>query len=64
MGILLNVDRAIYEVDRKTRTYRYHSRNLEWKELSPEQNQKNKKSLKGYRRIFPDGRTKVFHYKW
>jgi hypothetical protein len=59
----LTVDRAIYLVDRSTRTYRYGRRNPAWAELDAEDNRRHKSSLDGYVRIFPDGRRKVFAYR-
>jgi hypothetical protein len=63
MNKILKIDRALYEVDDKTRTYKYYARNPDWKKLSKEKCEKNKKSINGYTRIFPDGRRKVFRYK-
>lgn len=59
----LAVDRAIYLVDRATRTYRYARRNLDWAELDPAANERHKRSLVGYERIFPGGRRKTFAYR-
>lgn len=59
----LKVDRAVYLVDEASRTYRYLGRNHEWRGLDPEENERNKRHLDGYTRIFPDGRTKVFRYR-
>ncbi|NWG09161.1 MAG: hypothetical protein HXX80_02425 [Nitrososphaerales archaeon] len=63
MTKILKIDRALYEVDDKTKTYQYYGRNPEWENLSKEENQRNKKHIDGYTRIFPDGRKKVFRYK-
>ena len=63
MTKILKIDRALYEIDDKTKTYRYYGRNSEWKNINKEENQRNKKHIDGYTRIFPDGRTKVFRYK-
>ena len=63
MTKILKIDRALYEVDDKTKTYRYYGRNSEWENLGKEENQRNKKHIDGYTRIFPDGRKKVFRYK-
>ncbi len=63
MSKILKIDRALYEVDDKTKTYHYYGRNPKWQELNPAENEKNKKLIDGYTRIFPDGRQKVFHYK-
>jgi len=63
MSRVLKIDRALYEVNDETRTYKYYGRNPNWKNLSEEENKKNKKHIDGYTRIFPDGRKKVFKYK-
>lgn len=59
----LYVDRAVYLVDEATRTYRYLRRNPGWKALGPAENERNKRHLDGYTRIFPDGRGKVFTFR-
>jgi hypothetical protein len=59
----LEIDRAVYLVDEITRTYRYLRRNSEWRHLDPEANERNKRHLVGYTRIFPDGRRKTFTYR-
>jgi hypothetical protein len=56
----LRIDRAIYLVDDKTRTYRYLRRNLEWGSLPLEENEVNKKSIDGYKRAFRSGHTKTY----
>jgi hypothetical protein len=58
----LAIDRAIYLVDDKTRTYRFLKRNLEWQKLDPDQLEENKNQIDGYTRVFRDGSTKVFRY--
>lgn len=63
MGIILKIDRALYEVDDTTKTYKFHGRNPDWKRLSEEENSENKRNISGYTRIFSDGRTKVFRYE-
>jgi hypothetical protein len=63
MTKILKIDRALYEVDEKNKTYKYYGRNPNWKQLDPAENEENKKSIDGYTRIFPDGSQKVFHYK-
>jgi hypothetical protein len=63
MSKVLKIDRALYEVNDETRTYKYYDRNPNWKNLSEEENKENKKHIDGYTRIFPDGRKKVFKYK-
>mgnify|MGYP000876431481 CR=1 FL=1 len=62
-NIILKIDRALYEVDRKTKTYRYFDRNADWQKLSTRENERNKISIDGYTRIFPDGRRRKFIYK-
>jgi hypothetical protein len=59
----LPIDRAIYAVDRASRSYRYARRNPDWAQLDPADNERNKRSIVGYTRIFPDGRTRVFAYR-
>jgi hypothetical protein len=62
MGVLLKIDRALYEVDDSSRTYRYSGRNGDWRKLDPRENSRNKKRIDGYTRIFADGKRKVFAY--
>lgn len=45
------IDKAIYEVDEKNKTYRFLKRNLDWKNLSSQKNAQNKLLIKGYKRI-------------
>lgn len=59
----LEVDRAVYLVDDATATYRYLRRNPGWRDLDPVVNERNKRHLDGYTRLFPDGRRKVFRYR-
>lgn len=59
----LQVDRAVYAVDEEQRVYRYLRRNPGWRELDPRENERNKRHLHGFTRIFPHGRTKVFRYR-
>jgi len=63
MTKILKIDRALYEVDDETKTYKYYGRNLEWKKLNKEDNRRNKKLIDGYTRIFSGGKKKVFRYK-
>ena len=56
------IDRALFEVDDKTMTYRFFARNPDWKNLSEEENEQNKRHINGYTRIFRDGMTKKFRY--
>jgi hypothetical protein len=60
---ILRIDRAFYEADDKTRTYRYYGRNPDWQNLSREDNVRNKKHIDGYTRVFPDGRKKIYRFK-
>ncbi|MGH2655530.1 MAG: hypothetical protein ACRDIZ_02325 [Actinomycetota bacterium] len=59
----LKVDRAVYLVEEATKTYRYPRRNPEWMLLDPRENERNKRHLEWYTRVFPDGRRKVFRYR-
>ncbi len=34
-------------------------RNPDWQDLDPEENERNRRQLDGFTRIFPDGRTRV-----
>ena len=63
MGRQVKIDRAIYLADARTRTYRFLKRNPAWKSLDPQENERNKKSIDGYTRIFRDGSTRVFGYR-
>jgi hypothetical protein len=56
----LAVDRAIYLVNYDKRNYRFLRRNPDWKNLSLEENRRNRASLKGFARTFRNGKTKVF----
>lgn len=47
MGKRLKIDRAIYLVDDKTKTYRLLSRNPEWENLRPQENERNKRHIDG-----------------
>jgi hypothetical protein len=59
----LKVDRGIYLVNNATKTYRYLRPNPSWNHVHPRKNERNKRHLDGYTRIFPDGHTKVFVYQ-
>ncbi len=56
----LKIDRAVYAVDDRTKTYRYLRRNPEWEQLTLKRNEMNKKTLEGFTRIFHDGRTRTY----
>jgi len=55
---ILKIDQTLYEVDLAIKTYHYYGRPPDWKNLSKEENTKNKKHINGYPRIFSDGRKK------
>ena len=61
MTKILKIDRALYEVDDQEKNYKYYGRNAKWQELDLAESEKNKKSIDGYIRIFPNGKQKVFH---
>ncbi len=63
MARMVKIDRAMYEVNDDTKVYRYCCRNPEWKRLGKQENERNKKSLDGYTRIFPGGKRKVYRYR-
>lgn len=56
----IKIDRAVYEVDDTTKTYRYLRQNPEWRNLMPAENEANKQSIDGYTRTMRDGRKKRF----
>lgn len=56
----LPVDRGLYRIDLRAKTYQYVARNPAWQELPAGQNARNKRQLHGLRRVFRDGTTKVF----
>lgn len=53
----LRIDRAVYLLDEETKTYRYLRRNPDWESLDPRENERNKRHLNGFTRIFSDGRA-------
>lgn len=59
----LMIDRAIYLIDDEKKSYRFLRRNPAWEELTPHQNEMNKKQIDGYTRIFRNRQTKVFHFR-
>jgi len=63
MKRMLSIDRAIYLADDDTRTYTFLKRNSDWNKLDPVENERNKKSINGYTRIFRDGRKRVFTFR-
>jgi hypothetical protein len=56
----MKIDRAIYLIDDEIKTYRYLRRNLEWRKLTSEENEANKRSIDGYTRVFRNGQTKTY----
>jgi hypothetical protein len=58
----LRIDRAIYLVDHKAKSYRFLRRNPHWRKLDQSQNERNKRTIDGYTRIFRNGRRKTFNY--
>jgi hypothetical protein len=64
MPRLIKIDKAIFEVDDAKRIFKFISRNAQWRAVSKEESESNKKSLDGYIRKFSKtGKMKVFHYK-
>jgi hypothetical protein len=63
MAKVLKIDRALYEVNDETKTYKYLGRNPYWKNLREDENERNKKHIDGYTRTFRDGTNKIFKYK-
>lgn len=59
----VKIDRAIYLVDDATKTYRYSRPNPFWKKLDLAENDRNKKSIHGYVRVFRNSETKRYFYK-
>jgi len=53
--------KALYEVDRRTRTYWFYGRSPE--KVSKEEEEQNKRKIDGFTRLFGDGRAKIFRYK-
>lgn len=62
MKRLLKIDKGIYEADDNTKTYRFLKRNPEWELTGKTENEHNKSSLNGYKRIFRNGKEKIFKY--
>jgi len=60
MSRVIKIDKGFYEVYDETKTYRFLKRNLEWKQLDENENERNKLSIDGYARIFRDGSRKKF----
>jgi hypothetical protein len=62
MKRLIRIDKAVYEVDDETRTYRFCRRNPDWEDLDPDLNETNKRTIDGFTRILRDGRKQIFKY--
>jgi hypothetical protein len=60
MAKQLKIDRAIYLVDDRRRTYCFLRGNPAWEKLDPRENERNKACLAGYKRIFRNGKTKMY----
>lgn len=56
----LAVDRGVYRVDLRKKTYAYAGSNRSRGQLSVEENARNRRQLHGLTRVFRDGTTKVF----
>jgi hypothetical protein len=59
----IKIDRAVYLVDTKTRTYKYLSKNPNWKNLTKQENIRNKRSILGFTRILKNRRRKIYTYE-
>ncbi|HEX6299557.1 MAG TPA: hypothetical protein VF148_03740 [Acidimicrobiia bacterium] len=55
----MNVDRGVYRVDLRRRTYAYVRPNPDWRGLPADENARNKRQLHGLSGL-RDGRTRVF----
>jgi hypothetical protein len=60
MAEILRIGKAFYKVDYRTKTYRYYGRNPE--RASIEEEDRNKRKIDGFVRIFRDKRTQKFRY--
>jgi hypothetical protein len=61
MGEILKIVKALYEVDRRKKTYWFYGRNPE--KVNTKEEEQNKIKLDGLTRILRNGRTKKFRYK-
>ncbi len=50
-------------VDEEAKTYRFLKRNPKWKGLDPAENERNKRRIDGYTRIFRDGTTTTYRFR-
>lgn len=53
------IDKSIYIVDDRTKTYGFLKRNSYWRQVSRKETLRNKKYLQGYTRLLRNGSTKV-----
>jgi hypothetical protein len=61
MGEILKIGKALYEVDRRTKTYWFYGRNPG--KVSNEEEEQNKRKIDGFTRIFRNGRRKKIRYQ-
>ncbi|HET7039289.1 MAG TPA: hypothetical protein VFH97_05335 [Gemmatimonadales bacterium] len=59
----LAIDRAVYLVDDRSRTYRFLRRNRAWRLLDRATSERNKRHIDGYTRVFRDGTTRTYRYR-
>jgi hypothetical protein len=55
------INRSIYLLDDDDKSYRILKRNPGWRKVTLDQNNKNKKLLIGYTRIFTNDKTKQYN---
>ena len=60
MAQILRIKEALYKVDYRTKTYWYYGRNPE--KAGQEEEDRNKRKIGGFIRIFRDQRTQKFRY--
>jgi hypothetical protein len=58
--IELAVDRGIYRLNLRTKTYEFVRPNPDWSQLSADENARNKRQLHGMTRTLRDGKSKLF----
>jgi hypothetical protein len=64
MKRLLEIDKAVFEVDDDSRVFKFLGKNPKWRQLTPEENEANKKSIDGYIRKFSKtGKMKKYSVK-
>lgn len=57
---MVQIGRAVYMADDRRRCYWFLRPNPDWRDVPPQENEENRRSIDGYRRVFRDGRTTVF----